>query len=205
MRTRPKIRLAVLAVVVTGLAGGIGYATIPDPAGVIHGCYKPANGSLRVIDRSAGGACSSGERALSWNQAGPPGPAGTAGPTVLVRASTEPINESTLLVTYTVTAEQAGLNTIVASITAADRDGASGGVTGLACVVWVGDVGTNVAITLRDNGETDAGRADRQSVTVPGLQTLAAGDVVKVECAAHDGDEGETEGSVSFLLQRVAS
>jgi len=52
------------------------YASIPDSAGVIHGCYQTSNGSLRVIDTDAGGKCSSGENPLNWNQTGPVGPRG---------------------------------------------------------------------------------------------------------------------------------
>jgi hypothetical protein len=78
---------AALALVVAGIA----YAAIPDPSGLIHGCYATKNGALRVIAPPA--KCASTELALDWNQqgmqgpAGPkgdtggPGPAGQAGPT----------------------------------------------------------------------------------------------------------------------------
>ena len=61
----------------TALAGalmlaGLGVfvlAAIPDSQGVIRGCYKTANGQLRVLD---GGAGSKGdETPIPWNQAGP--------------------------------------------------------------------------------------------------------------------------------------
>jgi hypothetical protein len=61
------------------VAGAIAYAAIPDPGGVIHGCYSKANGILRVIDPSSS-SCSSKEVAIAWNQAGPAGPAEPAGP-----------------------------------------------------------------------------------------------------------------------------
>jgi Collagen triple helix repeat (20 copies) len=51
-------------------------ATIPDTSGVIHACYR-ANGNLRLVDKSS---CTSSETALTWNQAGPQGPAGATGP-----------------------------------------------------------------------------------------------------------------------------
>jgi hypothetical protein len=51
-------------------------AAIPDPSGVIHACYR-ANGNLRLVDKSN---CTSSEIALTWNQTGPQGPAGTPGP-----------------------------------------------------------------------------------------------------------------------------
>ena len=45
------------------------YASIPDSAGVIHGCYDK-NG-LRVIDPSNGAACKNDETSLNWSQSGP--------------------------------------------------------------------------------------------------------------------------------------
>src|SRR5207237_8375429 len=69
-----------LLLIVGGLLalGGIAYATIPDAAGVIHGCYS-TSGSLRVID--TGQACSATEKALNWNQTSPTGPTGATGGT----------------------------------------------------------------------------------------------------------------------------
>jgi hypothetical protein len=61
-----------------GAVGGVAYSSIPDPQGVIHGCYADTTGALRVIDTGAAGACRGGETALDWNQQGPPGPAGVA-------------------------------------------------------------------------------------------------------------------------------
>jgi hypothetical protein len=63
--------------------GGIAYASIPDPSGVIHGCYNTGSnpsGQLRVIDTGKGAACSKNEQALTWNQTGPRGPEGPQGP-----------------------------------------------------------------------------------------------------------------------------
>lgn len=66
-----------------GLSTGIALASIPDSGGVIHACYKtpvPAHGTpLSVIDSGAGGSCPNGYVALTWNQAGPQGPAGPPG------------------------------------------------------------------------------------------------------------------------------
>lgn len=75
---------AVLAlVVVTLLAiGGIAYASIPGPDGVVHACYKisnPAQGALIAIDSAA--SCPSGYAVLNWSQTGPQGPAGPQGAT----------------------------------------------------------------------------------------------------------------------------
>jgi hypothetical protein len=81
-------RLARAALVGTGalmLMGTIAYASIPDNSGVIHGCYKPSQSALRIIDSSKA-QCRKDETALTWNQKGPrgfqgpQGPVGPAGP-----------------------------------------------------------------------------------------------------------------------------
>lgn len=72
--------VALLAAVLVLAVGGIAYASIPGPDGVIHGCYKtsnPAQGALIAIDSAA--SCPSGYAALNWNQTGPQGPAGANG------------------------------------------------------------------------------------------------------------------------------
>lgn len=60
--------------------GAAAYATIPDSTGTIYGCYSAVTGGLRVIDPSAGQHCIANEKALSWNQTGPPGATGATGP-----------------------------------------------------------------------------------------------------------------------------
>ena len=91
MNRRSRFLAALLGVVAIAGGGSIAWADIPD-SGVINGCYKTASGGLRVIDKSAGGACNSSETSLTWNQTGatgaigpagatgPPGPTGPTGP-----------------------------------------------------------------------------------------------------------------------------
>jgi len=43
----------------------------------IYGCYKKMNGQLRIVGK--GSKCLPSEVPISWNQAGPPGPAGPSG------------------------------------------------------------------------------------------------------------------------------
>jgi hypothetical protein len=74
------IAAAVGGAVVTALVGGIAWASIPDSAGVIHGCYAKKGGMLRVLD--TGQSCDpKTELALDWSQKGPKGDTGNTGPT----------------------------------------------------------------------------------------------------------------------------
>jgi hypothetical protein len=69
------------AFVASAIAGGVAYATIPDEAGVINGCYRTnlddQKGQLRVVDDPA--SCRSNEMAIRWNQEGPQGIQGIQG------------------------------------------------------------------------------------------------------------------------------
>ena len=56
---------------------GTAIASIPAPGGVIKGCYKKSNGTLRVIDSTK--KCASSEKTLSWNNKGPAGQPGQPG------------------------------------------------------------------------------------------------------------------------------
>jgi hypothetical protein len=73
-------------VAVFGVATAV-QAAIPDAQGVIHGCYQKNVGTLRVIDRSKGGACNPSESSLNWNQTGPTGTTGAQGATGAIGAT----------------------------------------------------------------------------------------------------------------------
>jgi hypothetical protein len=77
---KPRRTIVTMAVGALMLAGALAYATIPDAGGIVHACYNPANGQLRVIDTGAGQACKPAETALNWSQIGPAGPQGLVGP-----------------------------------------------------------------------------------------------------------------------------
>lgn len=66
--------------VVLGVTGSaVVLASIPDSSGVIHACYRTGTGILakvRIIDNSTD-SCTTNETAISWNQTGPQGPAGS--------------------------------------------------------------------------------------------------------------------------------
>lgn len=77
MRTGTRITLAGL-MLGAALAGGVAWATIPSADGTIHGCYKQANGDLRVVDNA--GDCKNNELAISWNEKDVAGATGATGP-----------------------------------------------------------------------------------------------------------------------------
>lgn len=79
-RSRRTQHALVLSSASIFLLGIIAYASIPDANGVVHGCYKTSNGSLRVIDSPSVQCDPRNETAISWNQAGPVGPQGLQGP-----------------------------------------------------------------------------------------------------------------------------
>jgi hypothetical protein len=62
----------VLVLLTTGTA--LALVILPDSNGVIHACYKPTDGSLRLVSSEAD--CKKAERPLSWNQQGPKGDPG---------------------------------------------------------------------------------------------------------------------------------
>jgi len=49
------------------VAGAVAHATIPDAAGVVHGCIRKS-GALRLIDTAAGKTCKRSETGVTWNQ-----------------------------------------------------------------------------------------------------------------------------------------
>jgi hypothetical protein len=75
---RPTAPFILSALALTVALGGVAYSAIPDPMGVIHGCYANMRGAVRIIDSTA--SCDAGETALNWSQQGPAGPAGATGP-----------------------------------------------------------------------------------------------------------------------------
>ena len=49
MRLRPQ-RAGLVVLALAAVLGGAAYAAIPDPSGLIHGCYDNQSGKLRVFD-----------------------------------------------------------------------------------------------------------------------------------------------------------
>ena len=84
-RPSPAMAVALMALVVA--VGGVAFATIPDSSGTFHGCVVKASGKLRVVESA--GDCRSNERAIAWNEQGPPGPPGGA---VVARMRSAPVD-----------------------------------------------------------------------------------------------------------------
>jgi type VI protein secretion system component Hcp len=85
MNLKKKLTLGLVAALGALAVGSIAWAAIPDPRGVISGCYDKSSGALRVMDTQTGTpkACAAKELPLNWNQQGPqgvPGPQGPQGP-----------------------------------------------------------------------------------------------------------------------------
>lgn len=66
MRRRVFLLFGLPAVLL--LVGGVAVASIPDASGVIHGCRKNTDGSLKVIDSDLGQTCGNGYTALNWEK-----------------------------------------------------------------------------------------------------------------------------------------
>ena len=75
-------RTLTMAVIAAAVLLGLGItdalASIPDSAGVIHGCLNK-KGAVSVIHSDNGQTCPSGSAALNWNQTGPQGAQGVQG------------------------------------------------------------------------------------------------------------------------------
>jgi hypothetical protein len=81
MRRRfSRVVVAITAVAVVAIAGGVTYAVAEiGGGGVINGCYKSQNGQLRLIDPATDSGNPS-ETSISWGQTGTQGPPGPPGP-----------------------------------------------------------------------------------------------------------------------------
>lgn len=68
----------ILGLVAASVFGVVASADIPAPNGMIRGCYKQANGDLRLVDRASD--CRNNENFIRWNQEGEDGSQGPSGP-----------------------------------------------------------------------------------------------------------------------------
>ena len=141
------IILAVAAAL--AVATGVGYAAIPSSTGAISAC-KDSKGALKVIDAEAGETCGAGKQLLTWNQQGPPGPAGGALGSARVGTSGHVL-------------EQFAQNVTDANIVKVpDR-------FGVYCVVGLPFAATTAAVTL--SGDVGAGTGPRNPTPILGSGT----------------------------------
>jgi hypothetical protein len=78
IRHRPSPAMVVALIALLVALGGVAFASIPGPGGVVEGCYSKSSGVLRVID-SKKGCSKKHERTLRWNQHGVQGARGFEG------------------------------------------------------------------------------------------------------------------------------
>jgi hypothetical protein len=75
MKRRDLIAAAAGAIAATVLAGGVAWAAIPGPSGVIQGCYD-SGGNVKVVEALT---CPRNYTPFQWNAQGPPGTHGADG------------------------------------------------------------------------------------------------------------------------------
>jgi hypothetical protein len=72
-----RLWFGLAAGVVAASCVGVSLGSIGS-GGVIHGCYMPSNGALRIVDPPTS-TCRTGENGLDWNAQGPAGATGAQG------------------------------------------------------------------------------------------------------------------------------
>jgi type VI secretion system secreted protein Hcp len=81
MSRRRALKIALPAALALGAGTAVAIAAIPASDGTIHACYSTTGtptGAARIVDETD--TCAATEKALTWNQTGPTGPAGPTGP-----------------------------------------------------------------------------------------------------------------------------
>jgi type VI secretion system secreted protein Hcp len=83
-RSSPKrvLKFALPTIAALGVGAAVGVAAIPSAAGkTFTACVATNNnGAVRIIDAEAGATCGANDQTVTWNQQGPPGATGPAGP-----------------------------------------------------------------------------------------------------------------------------
>ncbi len=204
-------KLLVAAAGAAALTVGVGMALAHggDPS-TIHSCVDNKDGKTRIVGAPGFGdpnqGCKNSETPIDWNQTGPPGPPGAAGPTALIKSNGGKVINLTTLIFHTVTPEAAGLSVAVATVHLLDRDPTAGGATGVSCSLGGinGDTSGDVA-TLVDTGDATHLHNDEATLTLLGRGMLTAGEIVFVGCESFAGDDDEATGFAELLLEHVSS
>ena len=193
---RPTAAFVLSALALTVALGGVAYSAIPDPMGVIHGCYTNNPGrTLRIIDSTE--SCPGGETALNWNQQGPAGPAGATGPAGAQGPEGPPgqppaftksvanvgVPDNVGFVEVARLNVPAGRYVVIAKTQAFVTGSASLGVTAAGCLLKVGVAGPNGKLAVEQ-------ASDLASATIiPGPSRAAA---TLVTMVANDFDARST-------------
>ena len=144
---RPTAPLVLSVLALVAALGGVAYSAIPDPMGVIHGCYlNQGSRTLRVIDSAE--SCAGTETALNWSQQGPAGPAGPEGPPGQPPAFTKSVVKVTVpdnvgFVEVARLNVPAGRYVVIAKAVALVAGSKILGVTAAGCLLRVGAAGLN--------------------------------------------------------------
>jgi hypothetical protein len=150
---RPTAPLVISVLALVAALGGVAYSAIPDPMGVIHGCYTTQGSrTLRIIDSAE--SCTANETALNWSQQGPAGatgvqgPAGPQGPPGQPPAFTKSVVKATVpdnvgFVEVARLNVPAGRYVVIAKAVALVAGSKTLGVTAAGCLLKVGAAGLN--------------------------------------------------------------
>jgi BclA C-terminal domain len=211
-RLRGRRGVAAAVVVVAVAVGGIAYASIPGPDGVIHGCYRKTTGELIVVD--SGKVCEEGWKSLNWSQTGPTGLTGPKGPT----GATGPTGPTGALSSAYVDASSTANQMVAAGgpvvfPTVLIASGITLGVgtftvatAGVYQVTFDLVFGTDITVQLSVNGSAVGPGVtcivDEWTCTVTHLLSVSAGDVIRLFNAG--GATVPVGGGSSITIVRIA-
>jgi hypothetical protein len=194
-------------------SAGIAAASIPDPNGVIHGCYGTGSNptaALRVIDTDMGATCSKNEKSLTWDQTGPPGPKGDKGdpgppgPSEVFGAG-HPGGTDVLAsaeTTLTATAVPAG-DYAISGKTQLTNNAFEGRPVSCELVDTGGDTFDSSSVDL---AATNGAGGDLTTIPVQAAVAIPSSTAVSLKCQALGGSDGDVQASESSLtLIKVGS
>jgi hypothetical protein len=219
---RPSPVLALGVIALLAVLGGVAWAAIPGPRGIIHACYRRRGGALRVIDTSAHARCGRREAELNWSETGPPGPRGgrglagargatgprgAVGPTgpigppgglssAFTTSETAPLTLTSSRQVLTLSLP-AGNYVVNASVTIAGEDAKGGSTEAATCTLVKTPNPSAVASASATVPFVEGGSA--QTISLEGTWSLPAAEALELSCARN------TAGSVSAKLGRIVA
>ncbi len=200
-----RLGLAIVAAVATAVViGGVSYASIPNPSGVINACYKTSgtNHALSVINTAHTAHCPSGYTSLNWSQTGPQGPQGVQGPQGAPATQCE-VTDVTTPATYT------DLQTALSDASSGDTLDITGVCTGdytdsLANLSLTGSPaaelnGNNAQATVLTVGSGDNVTITNLLITGGNSQSFAGGGIDDSGTVTLDGDTQVDHNTSSYF------